>query len=93
MQEDYNPKRGSIDMWQKLTIGDLLGGKELDLSSMTIESTISPWGAPVLFFKKKNGTLRLCRDYKKLNKVTTRNKYPLPRIHNLFDKLRGAPML
>jgi hypothetical protein len=45
----------------------------------------SPWGAPVLFVKKKDGTLRLCIDYRQLNKVTVKNRYPLPRIDDLFD--------
>jgi hypothetical protein len=51
---------------------------------------VSPWGAPVLFVKKKDGTLRLCIDYRQLNKVTIKNKYPLPRIDDLFDQLGGA---
>ena len=46
--------------------------------------------APVLFVKKKDGTLRLCIDYRKLNQVTIKNKYPLPRIDDLFDQLQGA---
>ena len=51
---------------------------------------MSPWGAPVLFVKKKDGTLRLCIDYKQLNKVTVKNTYPLPRIDDFFDQMRGA---
>ena len=50
----------------------------------------SPWGAPVLFTKKKDKTLRLCIDYRQLNRVTIKNLYPLPRIDDLFDQLRGA---
>jgi len=50
-----------------------------------IHPSVSPWGAPVLFVKKKDGTLRLCIDYRQLNKVTVKNKYPLPRIDDLFD--------
>ena len=50
---------------------------------------MSPWGAPVLFVKKKYGTLRLCIDYRKMNKVTVKNKYPFPRIDDLFDQMRG----
>jgi hypothetical protein len=53
---------------------------------------VSLWGAQVLFVKKKDGTLRLCIDYKQLNKVTIKNKYPLPRIDDLFDQLGGAPI-
>ncbi|KAG8483113.1 hypothetical protein CXB51_022029 [Gossypium anomalum] len=49
-----------------------------------------PWGAPVLFVKKKDGTMRMCIDYRQLNKVTIKNKYPLPRIDDLFDQLKGA---
>ena len=52
--------------------------------------SFSPWGAPVLFVKKKDGTMRLCIDYRQLNKVTIKNKYPLPRIDDLFDQLKGA---
>lgn len=55
-----------------------------------IRPSVSPWGAPVLFVKKKDGSLRLCIDYRELNKVTMRNKYPLPRIDDLFDQLQGA---
>ncbi|WMV30405.1 hypothetical protein MTR67_023790 [Solanum verrucosum] len=50
----------------------------------------SPWGAPVLFVKKKNGSMRMCIDYRHLNRVTIRNKYPFPRIDDLFDQLQGA---
>ena len=55
-----------------------------------IRPSILPWGAPVLFVKKKDGSMRLCIDYRELNKVTIRNKYPLPRIDDLFDQLKGA---
>ena len=50
----------------------------------------SPWGAPVLLIKKKDGSSRLCVDYRQLNKLTIKNKYPLPRIDDLLDQLRGA---
>ena len=55
-----------------------------------IRPSVSPWGAPVLFVKKKDGSMRLCIDYRELNKVMVRNRYPLPRIDDLFDQLQGA---
>jgi hypothetical protein len=55
-----------------------------------IHPSVSPWGASVLFVKKKDGTLRLCIDFKQLNKVTLKNKYPLSRIDDLFDQLKDA---
>jgi len=55
-----------------------------------IRPSNSPWGAPVLFVKKKDGTLRLCIDYRQLNKVTVKNRYSLPQIDDLFDQLKGA---
>ena len=55
-----------------------------------IQPSVSPWRAPVLFVKKKHGSLRLCIDYRELNKVMVKNKYPLPRIDDLFDPLAGA---
>nr|GFB98706.1 putative reverse transcriptase domain-containing protein [Tanacetum cinerariifolium] len=55
-----------------------------------IRPSVSPWGAPVLFVKKKDGSMRLCIDYRELNKITNRNHYPLPRIDDLFDHLQGA---
>jgi hypothetical protein len=55
-----------------------------------IRPSSSPWGAPVLFVQKKDGSQRMCVDYRSLNDVTVRNKYPLPRIEDLFDQMRGA---
>src|SRR5215470_4865521 len=60
------------------------------LAKYFIRPSVSPWGAPVLFVKKKDGSLRLCVDYRQLNKVTIKNKYPLPRIDDLIDQLKGA---
>ena len=60
------------------------------LSKGFIRPSISPWGAPVLFVKKKDGSLRLCIDYRQLNRVTISNQYPLPRIDELFDQLQGS---
>ena len=55
-----------------------------------IRLSVSPWGASVLFVKKKDGSMRLCIDYKELNKITIKNRYPLPSIDDLFDQLQGA---
>ena len=55
-----------------------------------IRPSTFPWCAPILFVKKKDSTLRLCINYRELNKVTVKNKYPLPRIDDLFDQLKGA---
>ncbi|GJT51554.1 putative reverse transcriptase domain-containing protein [Tanacetum coccineum] len=54
-----------------------------------IRPSSSPWGAPVLFVKKKDGSFRMCIDYRELNKLTVKNRYPLPRIDDLFDNLQG----
>ncbi|XP_074326625.1 uncharacterized protein LOC141664569 [Apium graveolens] len=55
-----------------------------------IRPSVSPWGAPVLFVKKKDGSMRLCIDYRELNRITVKNRYPLPRIDDLLDQLEGA---
>jgi hypothetical protein len=55
-----------------------------------IRPSSSPWGAPVLFITKKDGSMRMCIDYRSLNEVTIKNKYSLPRIDDLFDQLQGA---
>ncbi|KAL4028562.1 hypothetical protein IC575_011759 [Cucumis melo] len=55
-----------------------------------IRPSVSPWGAPVLFVKKKDGSMRLCIDYRELNNLTIKNCYSLPRIGDLFDQLQGA---
>ncbi|GJZ86835.1 putative reverse transcriptase domain-containing protein [Tanacetum coccineum] len=55
-----------------------------------IRPSSSPWGAPALFVKKKDGSLRMCIDYRELNKLTVKNRYPLPRIDDLFNQLQGS---
>nr|GEV96797.1 putative reverse transcriptase domain-containing protein [Tanacetum cinerariifolium] len=55
-----------------------------------IHSSSSPWGAPILFVKKKDGSFRMCIDYHELNKLTVKNRYPLLRIDDLFDQLQGS---
>jgi hypothetical protein len=66
--------------------------REIDepLEEGYISLSTSPWAAPVLLVEKKDGTKRMCIDYRALNEVTIKNKYPLPRIEDLFDQLRGA---
>jgi hypothetical protein len=63
--------------------------KEL-LEKVFICPSSSPWGAPIIFVPKKDGTQRLCVDYRALNEVTVTNKYLQPRIDDMFDQLRGA---
>ncbi len=55
-----------------------------------IRASKSPYGAPVLFVKKKDGSMRLCVDYRALNKITVKNRYPLPRIEELLDRVQGS---
>ncbi|GJX71160.1 putative reverse transcriptase domain-containing protein [Tanacetum coccineum] len=55
-----------------------------------IRLSTSPWGAPILFVKNKDGSFRMCIDYHELNKLTVKNHYPLPRIDDLFDQLQGS---
>ena len=57
-----------------------------------IRPSISPWGAPVLFVKKKDGSMRMCIDYRMLNQVAVKSRYPLSQIGDLFDQLNGATM-
>jgi hypothetical protein len=63
--------------------------KEL-LDLALIRPSVSPWGTPVIFVKKKDGSLRLCIDYRDLNRATVKNRYPMPRIDDLFDQMKGA---
>ena len=71
-------------------LGELKKQLEELLQKKFIRPSVSPWGAPVLLVKKKNGSMRLCVDYRQLNKVTIKNQYPLPRIDDLMDQLVGA---
>jgi hypothetical protein len=71
-------------------LGELKSQLEELLEKQFIRPSVSPWGAPVLLVKKKDGSMRLCVDYRQLNKVTIKNRYPLPRIDDLMDQLVGA---
>ncbi|KAA3461704.1 Retrotransposon protein [Gossypium australe] len=68
----------------------LIGLKKLKAQLDFARPSFLPWGAPVLFAKKKEGSMRICIDYRQLNKVTIKNKYPLLRIDDLFDQLKSA---
>ncbi|XP_050908927.1 uncharacterized protein LOC127122669 [Lathyrus oleraceus] len=73
-------------------LGELKKQLEELLEKKFVRPSVSPWGAPVLLVKKKDGSMRLCVDYRQLNKVTIKNRYPLPRIDDLMDQLVGACM-
>ncbi|GJQ96662.1 putative reverse transcriptase domain-containing protein [Tanacetum coccineum] len=86
-------RRASDSYFPEVFFGDFPGlphlRKEL-LEKGFIRPSSSPWGAPVLFVKKKDGSFRMCIDYRELNKLTVKNRYPLPRIDDLFDQLQGS---
>ncbi|GKC23998.1 putative reverse transcriptase domain-containing protein, partial [Tanacetum coccineum] len=63
---------------------------QIDLVPGFIRPSFSPWGAPVLFVKKKDDSFQMCINYRELNKLTVKNRYPLPRINDLFDQLQGS---
>src|SRR4051812_28460893 len=71
-------------------LAELKNQLDASLAKGFIRSSSSPWGCPVLFIKKKYGTERMCVDYRPLNLVTIKNKYPLPRINDLYDQLAGS---
>jgi len=62
------------------------------LSKGFIRLSVSPWGAPMLFVRKNDRSMTMCIDYRQLNKVTVKNKYPIPHINDLFDQLQGKPL-
>ncbi|GJR60767.1 hypothetical protein Tco_1502929, partial [Tanacetum coccineum] len=79
--EDESEKKRLEDLSEQL--------KELSDKGF-IRPSSSPWGAPVLFVKKKDGSFRMCIDYRELKKLTVKNRYPLPIIDDLFDQLQGS---
>ncbi|XP_074300801.1 uncharacterized protein LOC141632123 [Silene latifolia] len=84
------PPKRTIDFSVKLKPEELKKQLEELLDKGYIGPSVSPWGAPVLFVKNKDGSFRLCIDYTELNNVTVKNRYPLPQIDDLFDQLSGA---
>ncbi|CAF1509572.1 unnamed protein product, partial [Didymodactylos carnosus] len=87
---DANPQSQQPYRMSPLELDKLKRQLAILIDKGYIRPSKSPWGAPVLFAKKKDGSLRMCVDYRALNKVTIKNKYPLPRIDELLDRLGGA---
>jgi len=94
---DLIPGAGPVSITQyRMTPAELAElKKQLEdlMEKQFIRPSVSLWGAPVLLVKKKDGSSRLCIDYRQLNKLTIKNKYPLPRIDDLLDQLHGAVIL
>jgi len=91
---ELQPATAPISRWPYRMTPSELAELKLQLQGLLdkgfIRPSTSPWGCPALFVKKKDQGLRLCVDYRPLNAVTIKNKYPLPRIDHLFDQLDGA---
>ena len=91
---DLIPGAGSVSMspyrMAPAELAELKKQIEELMEKQFIRPSASPWGAPVLLVKKKDGSSRLCVDYRQLNKLTVKNKYPPPRIDDLLDQLKGA---
>jgi len=84
------PKSIALYRMSPIELAELKKQLEELLEKRFVRPSVSPWGEPMLLVKKKNGTMRLCVDYRQLNKVMIKNKYPLPRIDDLMDQLVGA---
>ena len=88
------PRTGPISIapyrMSPIELSELKGQLEELLEKKFIRPSVTPWGAPILFVKKNAGSMRLCVDYRQLNKMTVKNKCPLPRIDDLMDQLQGA---
>ena len=90
LKADMPPPFKGIFRLSQLELQELKSQLDQLLKDGKISPSISPYGAPVLFVKKKDGTLRMCIDYRALNSQTIQNRYALPRIDELFDRLHGA---
>jgi len=91
---DLVPRTGPVSMaLHRMAPAELVELKkqiEEFMEKQFIRPSTSPWGALVLLVKKKDGSSRLCVDYRQLNKMTIKNKYPLSRIDDLMDQLHGS---
>jgi hypothetical protein len=91
---DLLPETTPTPKWSYMMSVEELKGLKKQLTELQeaeyIRLSSSPWRAPVLFVLKKEGSQGMCMDYRTLNDVTVKNKYPLPRIEDLFDQMRGA---
>lgn len=90
LETDAKPKMGPIYKLSRLELQEMQKQIEEALSQGFIRPSISPWGSPVLFTPKKDGGLRMCIDYRALNKKTIKNQVPLPRIDEVWDQVGGA---
>ena len=90
LKENATPQKKGIYRLSEREMEELR--KQLDelLEKEFIRPSKSPWGAPIIFMTKKDNTLRMCMDYRALNKLTVKNSYPLPRIDEIFDQLKGS---
>jgi hypothetical protein len=90
LQEGAEPPFGPIYSLSEVELTTLKEYLQDNIEKGFIRTSTSPAGSPVLFVKKKDGSLRLCVDYRGLNNITHKDRYPLPLIGNLLDRLRGA---
>lgn len=93
LEENTRPKMGLIYKLSKIELQEMKTQIEEALRKGFIRPNISPWGSPVLFTPKKDGGLRMCIDYRALNKRTIKNQVPLPRIDEVRDQIGGAKHL
>lgn len=90
LEAEAEPKMGPIYKLSKKELDEMKKQVEEALALGFMRPSISPWGSPVLFTPKKDGSLRMCIDYRALNKQTIKNQVPLPRIDEVWDQVGGA---